>query len=266
MAWAAGCARGMGRAVVVRALAIAVPPRPRHFLPAVVAGAGGCIFAVTLTAGRCGSAGADWWYMAPRSHEAGRIRGASSPSRRWCGSRSFSTAALAANLGRPAAGHRRSVLRRLRAVREPGRVRARTSNGAQRRERAFDAASARRAGQQSEDGAGDADRDREQPACRTERGRQHIDRDEDVVMLFLTSHGSRTTGSPSSSCRCGSIRVERSDLKAMLDDAGIRWRIVVVSACYCRWLHPRARRRADARHDRRGRATGRRSAARTTAR
>lgn len=58
-----------------------------------------------------------------------------------------------------------------------------------------------------------------------------MDRDEDILFLFLTSHGQR-----------GRLLVEfeplvladltPADLRRMLDDAGVRNRVVVVSACY----------------------------------
>lgn len=56
--------------------------------------------------------------------------------------------------------------------------------------------------------------------------------EEDILFLFLTSHGSEA----------GEFAIELGDLemnslqpaqlRAALDDAGIRWRVVVVSACY----------------------------------
>ena len=59
-----------------------------------------------------------------------------------------------------------------------------------------------------------------------------IDRDEDVVMLFLTSHGGKDhrLAVEFFPLRLDSLAPEQ--LNAMLDEAGIRWRIVVVSACY----------------------------------
>jgi hypothetical protein len=59
-----------------------------------------------------------------------------------------------------------------------------------------------------------------------------MDRDEDVLFLFLTSHGSR---SHELSLDFWPLRFDRlgpGDLKAALDDAGIKWRVIVVSACY----------------------------------
>jgi hypothetical protein len=59
-----------------------------------------------------------------------------------------------------------------------------------------------------------------------------MQRDEDVLVLFLTSHGAQD----------GTFAVELGDLglnpmrpaalRAALDEAGIRWRIVIVSSCY----------------------------------
>jgi len=60
-----------------------------------------------------------------------------------------------------------------------------------------------------------------------------MDPDEDVLVLFLTSHGSREGGIY---IRDGvswtDSNVPPSELRSALDDAGIRWRIVIVSACY----------------------------------
>ena len=60
----------------------------------------------------------------------------------------------------------------------------------------------------------------------------HMQRDEDVLLLFLTSHGSAS----------GEFAVELGDLglkpltpaalRRTLDESGITWRVVVVSACY----------------------------------
>ena len=59
-----------------------------------------------------------------------------------------------------------------------------------------------------------------------------IDRDQDVVMVYLTSHGTRdhrlTVAFPP--LQLDSLTPEA--LKQMLDDAGIKWRIIVVSSCY----------------------------------
>ncbi|HUO18871.1 MAG TPA: C13 family peptidase [Steroidobacteraceae bacterium] len=58
-----------------------------------------------------------------------------------------------------------------------------------------------------------------------------MDPDEDVLVLFLTSHGSED----GLEVRNGSLplaQLEPEDLRQALDDSGIRWRLVVVSACY----------------------------------
>jgi hypothetical protein len=58
-----------------------------------------------------------------------------------------------------------------------------------------------------------------------------MDPDEDVLVLFLTSHGSQD----GLEVRNGSLPLAQlapEDLRQALDDAGIRWRVVVVSACY----------------------------------
>jgi len=59
-----------------------------------------------------------------------------------------------------------------------------------------------------------------------------IDRDEDVVLLFLTSHGSADHELYVDLEPLPLRQVTPRDLRRALDDAGIRWRVVVVSACY----------------------------------
>jgi hypothetical protein len=59
-----------------------------------------------------------------------------------------------------------------------------------------------------------------------------MDRDEDVLVLYLTSHGSEDH-TLSAELRPLTLRdIEPAMLRRMLDDAGIRWRVVIVSACY----------------------------------
>jgi len=59
-----------------------------------------------------------------------------------------------------------------------------------------------------------------------------MDGNEDVLVLFLTSHGSENhqlyVGMPPLALD----QIEPQDLRSALDDAKIRWRVVVVSACY----------------------------------
>jgi hypothetical protein len=57
-------------------------------------------------------------------------------------------------------------------------------------------------------------------------------RDEDVLFLFLTSHGSKDGRLSLSFPPLRLDDLAADDLKAMLDAAGIRNRVVVVSACY----------------------------------
>jgi hypothetical protein len=59
-----------------------------------------------------------------------------------------------------------------------------------------------------------------------------IDRDEDAVMVFLTSHGSRDHRLAVEFHPLRLDQIHAADLRGMLDEAGIDWRIVVVSACY----------------------------------
>jgi len=59
-----------------------------------------------------------------------------------------------------------------------------------------------------------------------------IDPDQDVVMLYLTSHGTRDHKLAVEFPPLQLEALAPSALKQMLDDAGIKWRIIVVSACY----------------------------------
>lgn len=59
-----------------------------------------------------------------------------------------------------------------------------------------------------------------------------INRNEDVVMVYLTSHGSQDHELSSSYWPLQLEAVTPKLLKQLLDDAGIRWRVIVVSACY----------------------------------
>jgi hypothetical protein len=58
-----------------------------------------------------------------------------------------------------------------------------------------------------------------------------MDPDNDVLVLFLTSHGSQD-GLEVQNGSLPLAQLAPSDLHEALDTAGIRWRIIVVSACY----------------------------------
>ncbi|HMB56125.1 MAG TPA: C13 family peptidase [Arenimonas sp.] len=59
-----------------------------------------------------------------------------------------------------------------------------------------------------------------------------MDTSEDVLLLFLTSHGSEDHELFVDLDPLPMQQITPTNLRAALDDAGIRWRIVVVSACY----------------------------------
>lgn len=60
---------------------------------------------------------------------------------------------------------------------------------------------------------------------------ERMDRDEDVLFLFLTSHGS--PGLLATDFWPMQLNdLTPGELRAALDEAGIRWRVIVVSACY----------------------------------
>jgi len=59
-----------------------------------------------------------------------------------------------------------------------------------------------------------------------------INPDDDVVMVYLASHGSRRGIIDVSMPPLELAPLTPAALRTLLDDAGIRWRIIVVSACY----------------------------------
>ena len=61
---------------------------------------------------------------------------------------------------------------------------------------------------------------------------ERIDPEEDVVLLHLTTHGSETHELSVEFYPLQLQGIRPADVRAALDDAGIKWRIVVVSACY----------------------------------
>lgn len=61
---------------------------------------------------------------------------------------------------------------------------------------------------------------------------QLMNRDDDVLVLYLTSHGSEDHALAVSFWPLQLNDITPEKLRAMLDDAGIKWRVVIVSACY----------------------------------
>ncbi len=59
-----------------------------------------------------------------------------------------------------------------------------------------------------------------------------MNRDEDVLFLFLTSHGSEQHELSLDFWPMRFDKLGPQELKAALDESGIRWRVIVVSACY----------------------------------
>lgn len=55
---------------------------------------------------------------------------------------------------------------------------------------------------------------------------------EDVLFLFLTSHGSKNHYLSTDLGRLAHNAISGPEIRRSLDEAGIRWRVVVVSACY----------------------------------
>jgi hypothetical protein len=61
---------------------------------------------------------------------------------------------------------------------------------------------------------------------------EHMDREQDILFLYLTSHGSDDHQLYLNQPPLPLDQLTPERLRAALDDAGIRWRVLVVSACY----------------------------------
>lgn len=59
-----------------------------------------------------------------------------------------------------------------------------------------------------------------------------MDRDNDILFIYLTSHGSREDGFELDLPPLRLKELAPAELRRILDEAGIRWRVIVVSACY----------------------------------
>jgi len=59
-----------------------------------------------------------------------------------------------------------------------------------------------------------------------------INPEEDILFLYLTSHGSRSHELSVSFWPFSLNQINPGDLKTALDEAGIKWRIILVSSCY----------------------------------
>jgi hypothetical protein len=60
---------------------------------------------------------------------------------------------------------------------------------------------------------------------------ERMDRSQDVLFLFLSSHGSETSLAVSNS-NWPLDQLDPEALRQALDDSGIRWRVIVISACH----------------------------------
>ena len=59
-----------------------------------------------------------------------------------------------------------------------------------------------------------------------------IDTEDDVVMVYLTSHGTRNFHLSADLPPLSLVELSPPGLRQLFDDAGIKWRIIVVGACY----------------------------------
>lgn len=61
---------------------------------------------------------------------------------------------------------------------------------------------------------------------------KNMNSEEDVLLLYLTSHGSKTHELAVSFWPLALNNITPEKLNVMLDEAGIKWRMIVISACY----------------------------------
>ncbi len=61
---------------------------------------------------------------------------------------------------------------------------------------------------------------------------ERMNRDEDVLVLLLTSHGSREDGIAVNNGDLPLNNMAPDDVRRALDASGIEWRVIIVSACY----------------------------------
>jgi hypothetical protein len=61
---------------------------------------------------------------------------------------------------------------------------------------------------------------------------QRMDVEEDVLVLFLTSHGYRRGWFGVEFAEFGTRNLNAPQLRTLLDESGIKWRVVVISACF----------------------------------
>ena len=74
-----------------------------------------------------------------------------------------------------------------------------------------------------------------------QRAARRMNRDEDVLFVHLTSHGARDGRLAAEFGTLGIDSVTPQMLKGLLDEAGVRYRVVSVSACYSgSWIAPLA--------------------------
>ena len=59
-----------------------------------------------------------------------------------------------------------------------------------------------------------------------------MDRDEDILFLFLTSHGSRNHSLTLQENYLALRDLPAAELAKLVKESGIRWKVIVVSACY----------------------------------
>ncbi len=61
---------------------------------------------------------------------------------------------------------------------------------------------------------------------------KRMNKEEDILVLFLTSHGSEDHYLSANFSPFKLNNINASNIKQALDDSGIKWRIIIISACY----------------------------------
>jgi len=72
-----------------------------------------------------------------------------------------------------------------------------------------------------------------------DRAAERMDRDDDILFIHLTSHGGRDGHLAAAFGPLTVDEVTPQQLRTWLDDAGVRYRVISVSACYSgSWIQP----------------------------
>ena len=59
-----------------------------------------------------------------------------------------------------------------------------------------------------------------------------MDHENDILFLYMTSHGSKKASFSLKQSRLGLVDLKATDLSGMLKDIPVKWKVIVISACY----------------------------------